>query len=138
GGGGDRPLVDRGPCATAEFTQPITPGTGPAMDFARAGFAGVEIDGPLGGIRNTTGGNEDFLIFNVLNACALRDNVRQSALELALLADTLPGISFDASGCPGVGAAPFAIDAAHLALMGHSMGAWIAPLTLAVQPRYGA
>src|SRR6185503_9266031 len=123
GGGGDRPLVDRGPCATAEFTQPITPGTGPAMDFARVGFAGVEIDGPLGGIRNTTGGNEDFLIFNVLNAAALRDNVRESALELTLLADALPAITFDAHDCPGAGAAPAAFDGAHLALMGHSMGA---------------
>src|SRR5262249_33858558 len=29
-------------------------------------------------------------------------------------------------------------DGAHLALMGHSMGAWIAPLSLAVEPRFGA
>ncbi|HEY7955618.1 MAG TPA: hypothetical protein VII38_10005, partial [Polyangia bacterium] len=138
GGGGDRPLVDRGPCATAEFTQPITPGTGPAMDFAKVGFAGVEIDGPLGGLRNTTGGNEDFLIFNVLNAAALRDNVRESALELTLLADALPSTTFDAHDCPGGGTQPAAFDGAHLALMGHSMGAWIAPLALAAQPRFGA
>jgi hypothetical protein len=32
----------------------VTPGTGPALYFAREGFAGLEVDGPLGGLRNTT------------------------------------------------------------------------------------
>src|SRR5262249_38758210 len=31
GGGGDRPLVDRGKCATEAFTTPIVAGSGPAM-----------------------------------------------------------------------------------------------------------
>ena len=137
GGGGDRPLVDRGPSSTPEYTQPIVPGTGPAMHFARAGFAGVEMDGPLGGLRNTTNGNEDFLIFNVTNAAALRDNVRQSAIELSLLARAIPELSFDTSACPGAGASA-RFDGAHLALMGHSMGAWIAPLVLAQEPQFGA
>src|SRR6185503_15965032 len=61
-----------------------------------------------------------------------------SALELTLLADALPAITFDAHDCPGAGAAPAAFDGAHLALMGHSMGAWIAPLALAFQPSFGA
>jgi hypothetical protein len=137
GGGGDDPLVDRGPAADPTFMTPVVPGTGPAMHFARVGFAGVQIDGPIGGIRNTTNGDEDLLIFNVLNAAALRDNVRQSAMELSLLARMLPSIAFDASGCPGA-AATARFDGAHLALMGHSMGAWIAPLTLAYEPAYGA
>jgi hypothetical protein len=138
GGGGDRPLVDRGTCNTPEFTTAITPGTGPALHFTRAGFAGVQIDGPLGGIRNVSKGDEQFLIFNVQNASALRDNVRQSALELMLLAHVLPSISFDASNCPGAGMAPVHFDASHLALMGHSMGGWIAPLVMAWEPMYGA
>jgi hypothetical protein len=116
---------------------PVVPGTGPAMHFARVGFAAVQIDGPLGGIRNTTNGDEDFLIFNVLNTAALRDNVRQSAMELSLVARALPSLGFDTPDCPGAGAAA-AFDGAHLALMGHSMGAWIAPLTLAFEPRFGA
>jgi hypothetical protein len=137
GGGGDDPLVDRGPCATPEFTQPITPGTGPAMHFARVGFAGVQIDGPLGGLRNTSNGDEDFLIFNVLNPSALRDNVRQSAMELSLVARALPSLTVDTHDCPGASASA-SFDGAHLALMGHSMGAWIAPLALAHEPRFGA
>jgi pimeloyl-ACP methyl ester carboxylesterase len=53
-----------------------------------------------------------------------------------LLARALPALGFDASACPGAGAVSF--DTTHLALMGHSMGAWIAPITLAWEPLYGA
>ncbi|MGZ3443115.1 MAG: hypothetical protein ACXVDD_26520, partial [Polyangia bacterium] len=137
GGGGDNPLAERGHSSTPGFGGPDVPGSGPAMHFARAGFAGIQIDGPLGGLRNTTNGDEDFLIFNVLNASALRDNVRQSALELALLARAIPAMTFDSSTCPGASPAA-SFDGAHLALMGHSMGAWIAPLALAFEPRFGA
>jgi pimeloyl-ACP methyl ester carboxylesterase len=124
GGGGDRPLVDRGP-----FDGTSTPpGTGPALHFARAGFAGVQIDGPIGGLRNTTNGDEQFLIFNVFNASALRDNVRQSAMELSLLARALPALDFD-SLCGRI-----KFDPDRLAIMGHSMGSWIAPVTMAYEP----
>jgi hypothetical protein len=114
------------------------PGSGPALFFARAGFAGVSFDGPLGGLRNTTNANEDFTIFNIFNAVALRDNVRESALELILEAHLLPTMSFDASDCPGArtasGSATIHFDATHLAMMGHSMGATIAPLAVALEP----
>jgi hypothetical protein len=138
GGGGDRPLVDRGPAATAEFGMAVVPGTGPALHFARVGFAGVQIDGPLGGLRNSTNGNEDFLIFNVQNAAALRDNVRQSALELSLLARLLPALTLATPDCPGSDGGTQRLDGAHLAIMGHSMGSWIEPLVLAVEHRFGA
>jgi hypothetical protein len=136
GGGGDDPLVDRGPVLTPTFTTTAPPGSGPAQELARIGYAAVQIDGPLGGMRNATNGDEDFLIFNINNAAALRDNVRESSMELSLLARALPQMGFDASACPGAGTVSF--DAAHLAIMGHSMGAWIAPLTLAWEPRFGA
>ncbi len=138
GGGGDRPLVDRGPCDTPLYTMAEVPGTGPALHFAAAGFAGVEIDGPLGGMRNTTMGNEDFLIFNINNPSALRDNVRESAMELTVLAHALPSISFDVSACPGASPSTAQFDAGRLAIMGHSMGAWVAPLVLSWEPAYGA
>jgi hypothetical protein len=136
GGGGDRPLVDRGACATPEFTTPIVPGTGPARELAKAGFAGVEVDGPLGGIRNPNGADEEFAIFNVQNPAALRDNIRQSALELALFVHAVTATTFDASSCAQASTVRF--DPAHVGVMGHSMGAWIAPLVLAVEPSYGA
>jgi hypothetical protein len=134
GAGGDRPLVDRGPRA-ANGGPAITPGTGPAMEFAAAGFAGISIDGPHGGLRNITGGDEQFLVFNIQNPRALRDNVRQSALEVALVPALLAGLSVDAADCPGL-ASTVSFDPSHLALMGHSMGATIAPLALAVEPRF--
>jgi len=135
GGGGDRPMVDRG-TRDAEG-EVLEPGSGPALQYARAGFAGVSVDGPHGGIRNVTGGDEQFLIFNIANPVALRDNLRQSALELTLLPDLLDDLEIDVSDCPGA-TATARFDTKTLALMGHSMGATIAPLVLANEPRYRA
>src|SRR5690606_23947256 len=70
----------------------------------------------------------------------LRDNLRQSALEIALVPAVLDALTVDVSGCPDV-VAPSSLasfDADRHALMGHSMGATIAPLTLAAEPRFGA
>lgn len=130
GGGGDRPLIDRGFRAT-NGGEPVEPGTGPALHFARAGVAGVMVDGPLGGLRNPEGADEQFLIFNITNPPNMRDNIRQSALELALLPGILDGLDLDASAC-----AQGSLDPDRLALFGHSMGATIAPLVVAAQPRY--
>jgi hypothetical protein len=132
GGGGDRPLIDRGPRAEAGG-EAIEPGTGPAMHFAEAGVAGVMVDGPLGGLRNPDNADEQFLIFNFTNPPAMRDNLRQSALELALLPELIDGFApgFDASDCTSG-----TLDPDRIALFGHSMGATIAPLVVAAQPRY--
>ena len=90
--------------------------------------------------RDYHAGDEQFLVFNFGNPAALRDNVRQSAAELALLAHIVEFVSIDVGDCPGAVApenkAHF--DVTKLALMGHSMGAAIAPLTLAAEPRYRA
>ncbi len=139
GGGGDRPLVDRGVRASPGG-EAIEPGTGPALEISRAGFAGASVDGPHGGLRNYSGGDEQFLVFNFQNPVALRDNVRQSALELALMPDVLDDVTIDVSDCAGA-VAPLdqaRFDTGTMALMGHSMGAAIAPLTLAYEPRYRA
>lgn len=138
GSGADRPLMDRGP-RDADGVSPR--GTGLGLQFAQAGFVGVSIEGPHGGSRNISGGDEQFIVFNIQNVFALRDNLRQSALELALLVDTLGDIDLDATLCPDVSTvdmAPVRIDSRSLALVGHSMGASIAPLTAAFEPRYRA
>jgi hypothetical protein len=135
GGGGDRPLITRG--VRGPDGVPLEPGSGPARDLAAAGWAGVSVDGPLGGERNPTGGDEQFLIFNVANPGAMRDNVRQSALELALLPDLLDGLALDTADCPDA-SAEAAFDLGSLALIGHSMGATIAPLTVGLDDRYRA
>ena len=136
GGGGDIPLVERGfrPVAGGPVGEA---GTGPALHFARAGWAGLTLDGPHGGPRNVSGADEQFLMFNITNPVATRDNVRQSALEIALVPDIVAGLDFDVSDCPGA-TGPFQVDSDNLALMGHSMGATIAPLALAGEPRFRA
>ncbi|MDQ3037330.1 MAG: hypothetical protein M3Y87_33355, partial [Myxococcota bacterium] len=140
GAGGDRPLVDRG--VRDASGEPIAPGSGPALELARVGFAGVSVEGPHGGSRNTSGSDEQFLVFNIQNPIALRDNLRQSALELVLLARALESVSLDASSCTGLTTAAgdglVRFDTSRLALMGHSMGASIAPLAAAFEPRFGA
>ncbi len=135
GAGGDRPLVDRGPRAEAHGPS-IAPGMGPARDFARVGWAGMQVDGPHGGLRNITMSDEQFLVFNIQNPTALRDNLRQSALELVLLARALGELRIDASSCEGLAEPEARFDVAHVALMGHSMGASIAPLAAAFEPTY--
>ena len=139
GGGGERPLVDRGVQGMTGGPALIA-GTGPALYFAAAGYAGSSIDGPHGGLRNVTHGDEQFLMFNIGNPTALRDNVRQSAAELALQAHILEHVAVDVSDCPGADApgqvARF--DPGTMVLMGHSMGATISPLTLAYEPRFRA
>jgi hypothetical protein len=136
GGGGDRPLVDRGVQAVHDGP-PLVPGSGPAQEFARVGYAGVQVDGPIGGLRNTTHGDEQFLVFNVLNPAALRDNVRESALELVVLSSVLDSLQIDTSDCPGAPALA-TFDRSHRVLMGHSTGATIAPLALAIDAHFQA
>ncbi|MBX7191758.1 MAG: hypothetical protein K1X94_06860 [Sandaracinaceae bacterium] len=135
GAGGDRPLVDRGPHAVAHG-EPIAPGHGPARDFAQVGWAGLTVDGPHGGLRNVTHADEQFLVFNIQNPRALRDNLRQSALELVLMARALGDLRIDASSCPGLEEPQARFDASRVTLMGHSMGASIAPLAAAFEPTY--
>src|SRR5215468_249240 len=94
GAGGDRPLVDRG-VQGMTGGPPLVPGSGPAQEFTRVGYAGVQVDGPLGGLRNITHGDEQFLIFNVFNIAALRDNIRESALELAVFSAVLDTLHID-------------------------------------------
>ncbi len=137
GAGGDRPLVDRG-VQVVHDGPPKTAGSGPAMELATVGFAGAQVDGPHGGLRNVTNGDEQFLMFNVSNGLALRDNVRESALELSVFSAWLAALSFDASDCPGANAGPVKFDATKAVLIGHSMGATIAPLALDLTPGWKA
>lgn len=128
GGGGDRPLIDRGVRDSEGFAEP---GTGLAVPFARAGFVGMQFDGPHGGPRNPTAADEQFLMFNINNPVALRDNVRQTALEVALLGDWLRQ-NAPLMACEGY--TPAALDLDRYALFGHSMGATVAPIAATAIP----
>ncbi|MFO0587213.1 MAG: hypothetical protein U0441_06735 [Polyangiaceae bacterium] len=137
GAGQADPLFDHGPSTTGNG--PDAPGQGPGWEFAKVGWAGSSIDGPHGGLRNVSGKDEQFLVFNFNNPTALRDNVRQSAVELVLHAHLLDNVSIDASACPGLttpGGVPAKFDVTTMAAFGHSMGASIVPLALANEPRF--
>jgi len=137
GGGGDRPMIDRGVRDKDGVVK--IPGSGPAKMFAQAGFAGAQLDGPLGGIRNPTGADEQLLIFNFGNLAAMRGNLLQSAAEMTLVPRLLASLSIDTSGCKGATKpSQSALDIKTIALMGHSMGATIAPLSIAFAKDYGA
>ncbi len=133
GGGGDLPLMNRG---VRDADGVAEAGTGIARDLARIGWAGVQIDGPHGGPRNVSEGDEQFLMFNVTNPPAMRDNVRQSAVELGLLPDLIEDLTIPTDGCPD--GTTHGFDVSRLALIGHSMGATIAPVVLSTEPRYRA
>ena len=142
GGGGDRPLLDRGIRTGAGVDVPLS---GFVNEISRAGWAAVMVDGPLGGDRNPDGADEQFAIFDIDNPVALRDNLRQSALELASVPAMLRGVALSPSICPlpGInpdqpGLAPVRLDIERMVLFGHSMGATIGPLAAAVQPAYEA
>ncbi len=133
GGGGDRPLVDRGP---HDASGQAIPGSGLARDLARAGYLAASFDGPLEGLRNHAAWDEQFVLYDMLNPIALRDNLRQYALELALFARVMEELDLDASECSG--ASERARVRPGLVLLAHSNGATIAPIAAAVQPRYRA
>lgn len=133
GGGGERSLVDRGERDATGTV--LVPGSGMARTFAAAGFAGLSIDGPHGGLRNVSGGDEQFLIFNIANPAAMRDNLRQSAIEISLWPALAAGLALP-EGCPDQPSPR--LDLSTLALVGHSMGATIAPLAASLSPEVRA
>jgi hypothetical protein len=127
--------------------------------YARAGLVGITVDGPQTGSRLKAGssilgsiaaqcgvdGNsgEDNAMFDVCNPSAIADNIRESAIEAALVPRMMLSERFtvelakDGSGDP-CGLAGIQFDDKRLALMGHSMGATIVPLVLALEPRFRA
>ncbi len=135
GAGGDRPLVDRG---RREVRGGATaPGSGLATEIARAGYVGVTWDGPLGGSRNLDGSDEQLLIFNIVNIVAARANLLASALEGLRMARALESLEVDTRACEG--ALPrITLDGSNVTLFGHSMGATIAPVLAALEPRVHA
>ncbi|HEY8089877.1 MAG TPA: hypothetical protein VIF09_18580 [Polyangiaceae bacterium] len=162
------PLVDRGPtlapgkmvdgCLPPQGSETAsqsnqTCGAGPGREFARAGLAGITVDGPQTGSRLRAGNGElgslvdackvdpkygeDNAMFDVCNPRAITDNIRQSALEVALVPALLDR-KVDVVGDTTCHLGSVTFDSSRIALMGHSMGATIVPLALHLQPRFRA
>ncbi len=143
------PLVDRGPQLYPDCNA-TTDCRGPAEVLQSVGFAGITIDGPLVGESRLDPGfdaNEDLNIYNFLNPIALRDNLRQSAVELTIVPDILKQLKVDMSECEmgeqagdewvkGAVTGMASFDQGHLAMLSHSMGSSMSGLALATDPRY--
>ena len=147
GGGTEVPLHSRGVVTDSPGLQHPAPGTGPAQNFARAGYAAVEVDNPLGGSRRNgwSFADEDGDIFTIWNLAAMRDNIRQSAFELVMTGYALKAGLLTSQGGMDIHACPTSpgitvnstntvtsavFNTAQLALMGHSVGSTILPLAL--------
>jgi predicted esterase len=108
---------------------------GIADDLAALGIASMSFDQPMHGPRPGTA--NDF--YNPLNPRAFRDNSRQSALEGLILDELMGRLRFE----PGAFALPASpgfvapairvkFDRRRRGFFGHSQGATVGPLTLAV------
>jgi hypothetical protein len=140
------------PKAPAANASNQTCGAGPAREFARAGLVGITVDGPQTGSRLRPGSSivgavapecgirlgdgEDNAMFDVCNPRAITDNVRESALEAAAIPKLLMTQPAVVDGKDPCHLASAKFDEHKIALMGHSMGATIAPLALFLQPAF--
>ncbi|MCA9772520.1 MAG: hypothetical protein KC466_08925 [Myxococcales bacterium] len=136
-GGSYLSVVDRG-------AQPLPPlGSGPASFLAARGIAAIATDPILTGPRSPDHDPSGTLFFNPLNPFALRDNTRQSAAEVAVLASLVENLEVDPSLCDGddVSRGPsgkIGYDADRILFMSQSQGSTLAPNAIATERRIKA
>jgi len=131
-GGSYTQVFDRGP--TGESSGP--PGQGPGLVFAHRGIACLDIEAATVGPRHPQGSYEGLAFFNFVNLVAFRDNVRQAASEFTLLVKMARNLRIPARMVPGADTAGADIryDDSRFYFWGHSTGASIGELVLAVEP----
>lgn len=103
---------------------------GTAYHLAEAGVAVLGLDAPVHGTRRPAGADPQGLFFNITNVLALRDNIRQGAIDLLAAERFALSLELDAGSSPLGEALRF--DGDELYVMGHSQGALTAPLMLAL------
>jgi hypothetical protein len=138
-GGRYTQVVDRG--TFGEQGASRENGLGPAHYLAIAGIATLGIEAPLVGPRHPDGSFAGLDFFNFQNLVALRDNVRQAAAEYTVLARVAAELEVDLTGlCPDAAATGQTVrfDSDRFFLWGHSTGASISELVLAVEPAFSA
>jgi predicted esterase len=101
---------------------------GTAEHLAQAGVAMIGIDAPVHGTRRPAGVAPDLLFFNVTNVLAMRDNIRQGAVDLLVLERFVEAFALAAGDSPTGDALRF--DPERIFAMGHSQGGLTVPLML--------
>ncbi|MCA9665006.1 MAG: hypothetical protein KC503_05435, partial [Myxococcales bacterium] len=133
-GGAYTQVVDRGTFAEQDQNKL---GTGPARYLAASGVAAISIEAPLVGPRHPSADVTGLDFFNVTNPVALRDNVRQAALDFTTLITAAralripPALCSEASTSDG---GQFKFDAEQFYFHGHSTGATVGALVLGLEP----
>ena len=135
-GGSFTQVFDRGPTNEASGT----PGTGPGLQLAHRGIACLDIEAATVGPRHPQGSTEGLAFFNFLNLVAFRDNVRQAASEFTLLIKMARNLQIPRHLVPRADTeqATIRYDDANFYFWGHSTGASIGELALAVEPGFRA
>jgi hypothetical protein len=101
---------------------------GTAYHLAAAGVAAIGIDAPVHGTRKPDGADPQLLFFNINNVLALRDNIRQGAVDLLALERFVTSFVLTAAQSPTGNAIRF--DGDGIFAMGHSQGGLTVPLML--------
>lgn len=136
-GGRYTQVLDRG-TFTEQSADPEN-GRGPAHYLALSGIASLGFEASTVGPRHPTGSFEGIAFFNIQNLAAFRDNVRQAAVEFTVLARMAQTMEIELGDlCPDVQAADDRVtfDSERLLFWGHSTGASIGDLVLAVEPAF--
>jgi hypothetical protein len=134
-GGSYTQIFDRSPDSAND------PGEGPGKLFAQRGISCLGIEAALTGPRQPLGSATGIEFWNPFNLAALTDNVRQAAAEYTFLIKLARGLNIDPALAPLAdpgGADSFFFDADNFFFWGHSTGASIGHLVLAVEPGFRA
>lgn len=103
---------------------------GVARDLAALGIAAMGVNAIHHGDRAPPGTNSGFVVFNMDNPVALRDNVRQSSLDMVQQTRLIANLRIPPESTGRSEAVVF--DPEHVFFYGHSQGAVVAPLALAI------
>jgi hypothetical protein len=101
---------------------------GTAEQLAQVGVASIGIDAPVHGQRRPAGVDPTLLFFNINNVLALRDNIRQGAVDLLVLERFVAAFDLPAGTSPT--GEPIRFDPDAIFAMGHSQGGLTLPLML--------
>lgn len=98
--------------------------------LAEQGIAVMGVDQIHHGDRLPGGGDPSLVVFNVINPLSLRDNARQSALDVVQQARLIDGLTVPTTVTGR--AAPVTFDTSKIYFYGHSQGGVNGPLFLAI------